>query len=195
MHPLLVRQDNLHTEATVLLEQIIYPILREFGEVTVGGSYSYKLLSQPDIDVDIINPNLTKDMYVSLCSKLISLQTVSKFQTTDRVNYSQTNIGKRPTGYWISPTINFGKNVWKMDIWFQKPEWNTGDTNRYFEKLASLSEEDKISILSLKEALVSEGVYGVGKEFQSVDVYDAVIQGIKTVEELWERKKLESRNT
>lgn len=187
MHSLLIKQDELNTEATALLEQIIYPILKEFGEVAVGGSYAYKLLSQPDIDVDIINPNLTKEMYVSLCSKLVSLQEVSKFQTADKVNYSQTQ--GRPKGYWISPTINFRNNVWKMDIWFQKPEWNTGETNRYAEKLTTLSEEGRISILSLKEALVSEGVYGVGKEFQSVDVYDAVLQGIRTVEELRESRK------
>ncbi|MEQ1499848.1 MAG: hypothetical protein ABL917_00555 [Parcubacteria group bacterium] len=182
MHPLLIKQDNLHSEATELLEEIIYPLLKDFGEINVGGSYSYKLLSQPDIDVDIINPNLNKESYVSLCSKLISLPEVSKFQTNDRVNYPQTQ--GRPTGYWISPTINFGKNVWKLDIWFQKPEWSKGETNRYSQKLASLIEEDRISILSLKEALISEGVYGVGKEFQSVDVYDAILQGVKTVDGL-----------
>lgn len=187
MHPLLIKQDELHAEATALLEEIIYPILKEFGEITVGGSYVYKLISQPDIDIDIVNPNLTKEMHVSLCSKLISLPEVSKFQTNDKVNYPQTE--GRPGGYWISPTINFGKNVWKMDIWFQKPEWNTGDTNRYAEKLAGLSEEERVSVLTLKEELMANGVYGVGKEFQSVDVYEAVLQGIKTVEELRESRK------
>lgn len=182
MHPLLTKQEQLHKEASELLEQIIYPILKEFGEVGIGGSYVYKLLNHPDIDLDITNPNLTKEMYVDLCAKLIALPICSGFKTVDRVNYPHYHTGNRPTGYWLSPEIRFRENVWKMDIWFQIPEWNKGNTNRYEKQLSILSEEDRILILSLKEELLAEKIYGVGKEFESVDIYNGVLEGkVKTV--------------
>ena len=185
MHLLLEKQNDLHEEATKLLENIIYPILKPFGTVGIGGSYVYRLLNHPDIDLDVVTPDLTKELYAELCSKFIALEQVSRFRTSDRVNYGHTHKGDRPTGYWISPEINFGKNVWELDIWLQIPEWNTGNTNAYYEKLKNITDEQKITILSLKEKLISDGLYGVGHEFQSVDVYDGVLdKNIKTIEEL-----------
>ena len=189
MHALLIKQERLHTEATELLEQVVYPILKEFGEVSVGGTYVYKLLNHPDIDLDVINPNLTKEMYVDLCTTLITLPVCSGFKTTDRVHYPHSHIVDRPTGYWLCPEIHFEENTWKLDIWFQIPEWNTGNSNSYEKKLAMLNDEDRISILSLKEELLSKGIYGIGREFQSVDVYDTVLGGgVKTISNLREYK-------
>ena len=65
MHPLLQRQESLHKEATRLLDEVVYPILNKFGEVKIGGSYVYQLLNHPDIDLDVVTPDLniaTKDM-------------------------------------------------------------------------------------------------------------------------------------
>jgi len=188
MHPLLIKQEQLHIEATELLEKVIYPILNEFGEVKLGGSYAYKLLSHPDIDLDITNPDLTKQMYIDLCARLMVLDSCSGLKTKDRVAHPHSSSKNKPTGYWLCPEINFNEKVWKLDIWFQLPEWNTGNTNSYEEKLATLSEQDRISILSLKEELLVGGLYGIGKEFQSVDIYDAVLKGIKTVSALREYK-------
>lgn len=135
---------------------------------------------------------LTKELYASLCSRFLELESVSRFRSSDRVNFPHSHPGDRPTGYWISPEINFGENVWQLDIWFQIPEWNTGNTNSYEEKLKNLSEDQRVDILSLKQELIKEGLYGVGKEFVSVDVYEGVLQNsAKTVAEL--RRSKESR--
>ena len=128
-------------------------------------------------------------MYADLCSKFIALNNVSRFRTSDRVNFPHSHTGDRPKGYWIAPEINFGENVWQLDIWFQIPEWNTGNTNSYEGKLVNLNDEQKVRILSLKKELMGAGIYGVGKEFQSVDVYDAVLaNNTETVAQLREHK-------
>ena len=185
MHPLIQKQEQLHAEATKLLEELIYPILEDFGKMNVGGSYAYKLLNHPDIDIDVVNPELSKEMYAKLCAKLIEITSVSRFKTTDRVNFPHAHGDQRPTGYWIAPDIVFGDNVWNLDIWFQKPEWYTGNTNSYEEKLASIGDEQKIAILSLKEELINSGNYGIGRKFQSADVYDGVLDAnVKTVSDL-----------
>ncbi len=185
MHPLLQKQEELHTEATSLLEEVLLPILEQYGKVSIGGSYSYKLLNYPDLDIDIISDDASKDLFAKLCGGLIKLDQTSKFKSADRVNYPHTDSVKRPFGYWISPDINFGNSVWKIDIWLQKPESHTGDTNRYANELLNASEDRRITILSLKEELIEMNLYGVGKEFVSVDVYDGVLRGeAKTVDEL-----------
>lgn len=185
MHTLLQKQNILNNEATELLEQVLLPILKQCGDVLVGGSYSYKLLNHPDLDIDIINIDTTKDLFAELCRKLIALPNTSKFKSGDRVNFPHTHSSKRPIGYWISPDINFGNNIWKLDIWLQKPEWHTGDTNRYEQELLHVTDEKRTVILLLKEKLMSKNLYGVGREFLSVDVYEGVLRGnVKTVDEL-----------
>ncbi len=185
MHPLLQNQNALHNEASLLPEQTLLPILEQYGRVSVGGSYSYKLLNYPDLDIDVVSEDVSKDLFAKLSNELIRLDYTSKFKSGDRVNYPHTHSEKRPFGYWVSPDINFGDNVWKLDIWLQKPEWHTGDTNRYAEELLTISNEQRIAILSLKEQLIEKNLYGVGKEFISVDVYEGVLRGgAKTIDEL-----------
>ncbi len=185
MHPLLQKQDDLHSEATALQEKILLPILEKYGTVLVGGSYSYKLLNYPDLDINIINENVAKDMFTKLCTELIALDLTSKFKSADRVNYPHTHSGKRPFGYWLCPRINFVSNIWSIDIWLQKPVWYNGDTNRYKQELTNIETDKRITILSLKEQLIDKNLYGIGKEFVSVDVYEGVLRAdVKTVEEL-----------
>lgn len=122
MHALLQKQNDLSDEATLLLEKTLLPILEQYGKVSIGGSYSYKLLNYPDLDIDVVNEDISKDLFAKFSGELIKLDCTSKFKSADRVNYPHTHSAKRPFGYWISPDINFGDNVWKLDIWLQKPE-------------------------------------------------------------------------
>lgn len=185
MDTLLQKQNNLHKEASMLLEQVLLPILNKYGSVSVGGSYLYKLLNHPDLDIDIVSDSTSKQLFAELSSELLALSYTSKFKSADRVNFPHAHTGKRPHGFWISPDINFGDNVWKLDIWLQKQEWNTGDTMRYEKELLDLDDNKRINILTLKENLIRENLYGVGKEFISVDVYDAVLKGnVTSIEDL-----------
>ena len=185
MHPLLLTQNELHSEASLLLESVLLPLLTQYGQVTVGGSYSYRLLSYPDLDIDIVSDDISKDLFARLCGEIITLDCTSKFKSGDRVNYPHTHQGKRPFGYWVAPEINFNGRVWNVDIWLQKPEWYTGDTHRYATELLTLSDEQRILILTLKAELIEQKRYGVGKEFSSVDIYEGVLRGgIKTISEL-----------
>jgi len=184
MHPLLKKQNELYDEGSLLLEKLL-PILEQYGEVLIGGSYSYKLLNYPDLDIDVVNEDMSKEIFGRLSGELIALDITSKFKSTDRVTYPHPPSVKRPFGYWVSPDINFGDNIWKLDIWLQKPEWHTGDTNRYAKELLNINDKKRIDILSLKEELIKMNLYGVGREFVSVDVYEGVLRGdAKTIEEL-----------
>ena len=175
MHPLLQQQGLLHSEANMLIQDILIPLLSNYGEVKVGGSYSYKLLNYPDLDIDVVTEDISKDKFAELCKKFISLPSVSKFQAADRVNFPHEHPGNRPTGFWLSPKMKFEENIWSIDIWLQKPDWYTGNTNMYMKELLALPEEKRILILTLKDQLRSQKIYGVGKGFESIDIYEAVL--------------------
>ena len=176
MNLLLEKQQYLHDDASNVLKDILLPLLSEYGNVEVNGSYLYKLLYHPDIDVYVINDDVTKQMYVDLSSELLNLDSVSKLKTGDRVNFPHNNGGDRPTGYWISPTIITDEFVWSCDIWLQKPAWVNPKIYRYDNILVNLPDEKRLSILTLKQELITAGRYGVGKDFESVNIYDAVLQ-------------------
>ncbi len=175
MHLLLEQQQRMQSMATELLETVIKPIVEPFGELEIGGSYLYSLMHQPDIDLGITNNDLSKQLYVDLCSAFLASEFVSGIKTADRVNFPHKHGSDRPTGYWVSPIIKFQDIEWSCDIWLQKPEWSNGTHSRFQEPLSNLTDEQRILILSLKQDLLAAARYGVGKDFESADVYDAVL--------------------
>jgi hypothetical protein len=185
MHRLLERQTELHSEATLLLQETLIPTLKKYGKVIVGGSYNYELLYHPDIDIDVVTNIASKAMFADITRDIIGLSNTSKFKGTDRVNFPHTHSGGRPVGFWLGSEIHFGSNIWKLDIWLQKPEWHTGQTNQYASELLNLDDDTRLTILNLKEELLNANLYGVGKEFTSVDLYEGVLRGkISTIDEL-----------
>lgn len=182
MHPLLAKQAALQSHSTEILEQIIKPIVEPFGELEIGGSYLYSLMYQPDIDLGITTDNLTKQNYADLCREFLNSEFVSGLRSADRVNFPHKHTNDRPTGYWISPIIYYKDIEWSCDIWLQKPEWSTGSHSRFKEALENLTEEQRTIILILKQDLRAAGRYGVGKDFESVDIYDAILSGKYTEE-------------
>jgi len=86
MHPLLTEQQRLHTEGTKLLEETLIPILKNYGDLHLEGSYVYELLAHPDIDIAVINPNASRELFASLASEILKLPIVSKFRVNDLVS-------------------------------------------------------------------------------------------------------------
>lgn len=177
MSELLEREQKIRNEANELLDRVILPVLEKHGEIEVGGSYLYKLMYQRDIDILVISEYVDKESYVKLCVDLLSLNCVSKFKTTDRINFPHKHATDRPTGFWLSPTVRFNDHEWSLDIWMQKPDWVDGRNTRFYEDLKKLTEEQRDSVLILKKELKDSNLYGVSKKYESVDVYDAVLKG------------------
>lgn len=184
METLLERQDRLHSEATRLLETVLLPLLSKYGTAIVGGSYLYRLMYQPDIDIDVVSAELSKEDFAHLCAEILLVDGVMKLRTSDKVSFQQADTS-RPTGYWVCPTIQYEDTEWTIDIWLQRPEWHTGDTTRFKDAFQNTPDEMRNTILTLKAALIDADMYRVRKEFQSVDVYASVLgHDVHTVGEL-----------
>ena len=118
------------------------------------------------------------------------------FQEVDFVNWVDFK-HKDPTdmhGYYFQPWVPVEGNMWKIDIWLIKPEWDkTAETTEYFQKLFTQEKDDakKIMILEIKEAM-RQGI----KYIKGVDgkkIYKAVLEeGISSVQDFKKRYLLEA---
>jgi hypothetical protein len=182
---LLENQARLQAQGKKLLEETeLKKILESYGRVETGGSYVYGLMTHPDLDLGVISETISKERYGTLVGALASLASVRKLKTSDRVNHTQ-DMKKAIRGYWIGLEMDFEHEIWNIDIWYQKPQWQNDRTAEWKEKLDALSDTQHVAILIIKEELRAQGRYGVGKQYVGVDVYRAVIEhDVKTTKEL-----------
>lgn len=176
MNDLLSRASVLHTKATALLEALhVRELFAPYGEVVIGGSYLYNLMTHPDIDVSIINKATSKESCAELVKKLAALKVVKSLKVIDRVHHPRSHDPARPTGYYIGLIIPFKEEEWNVDIWLQQPEWHTDQSLQLAQELMNISMEQRLAILSIKSTLRARDEYGVNKKYQSVDVYRSVL--------------------
>ncbi len=175
---LLTEQVRLHTQADKMLKETgIMDIFAKYGEVSpIGGSYDYGLMVYPDLDMDIMSDQLSKNDFVSLASDLLSSNFIRKVSSVDNVTFTGTRPGM-PKGYWLGIEIPFEGDKWGIDLWLQTHEWASKfdeDFDDYKAKLSGINQEQIAAILSIKYHLIRLGKYGKN-DFMSFNVYDAVL--------------------
>jgi hypothetical protein len=166
-------QERLHLQADKLLATTgIKDILSSYGQpMPIGGSYLYGLLVYPDLDLGVVAPDFGRKEAAQLLSKLSLSSYIQKISWADTVNFPLKNAG-HPRGYWFGVEIPFEQDVWGIDCWFVTKD----DSDSTFqERLLALPESSKDTILRIKYDMIRQGLYG--KEVQSVDVYNGVING------------------
>lgn len=184
---LLAEQVRLHNQADKMLKETgISSIFAKYGEVLpIGGSYNYGLMVYPDLDMDIISDQLTKQDFVNLASDLLASSFIRKVSSVDNVMFTGTRPGM-PKGYWLGIEIPFETDKWGIDLWLQTHEWaNKFDEefDDYKTKLSTISKEQIAAILSIKYHLIRLGKYGK-PNFMSFNVYDTVLdKGAVSIED------------
>ena len=176
-------QTRLHSQADKLLVKTgLANIFGKYGTVSpIEGSYVYGLMVYPDLDMQVITDHqLTKQEFAEFVKEMATTDFVRGFSVADRANFASID-ARRPRGYWLGLDIPFENDRWGIDLWVQTAEQAAGDSDKYKEKLAHLTPEQATAILAIKYHLIREGVYG--KQYLSVDVYDAVLSGVSSFDE------------
>jgi hypothetical protein len=176
-------QARLRSQADSMLGATkILEVITKHGQLQpIEGSYKYELMMYPDIDVQVLSNEITKQDFANLLADIALHPAVKSISTADTINF---NLAKRPMpmGYWIGLDIPFENDRWGIDCWFQQPDWGSEQVNDYAEKLQNLDQSAKDAILAIKYELIRNGTYG--KECLSNDVYDAVLEhGIRSIED------------
>ena len=175
-------QYRLKRQADKLIKETgIMEIFSKYGTLSaIGGSYTYDLMVYPDLDIDLISETINKPVFGSLVGELATNRHIRKISTADTVNFTPIHKGLRPKGYWIGIEVPFENDRWGIDCWLQQPDWISGSTDSYADKLKSLEQSGRDAILQIKYDLIRRELYG--KKILSNDVYDAVLNnGVRSV--------------
>lgn len=165
---LLTFSANIKKEAENLLyKRGLVPLVKEYGEVILTGSYTIDLMLKKDLDISVVNPELTLKEFFDLGYKL-----TEKFNPSS-VFFRDTSIKQlfgRPDNslYW-----GLVFEDWKIDLWVV-PEFVAANSKEYVQKIVDhLTPEKREIILSIKEKYINDPNYR--QYFSSKEIYNAVL--------------------
>lgn len=176
-------QSRLQTQADKMLASTkIMDVFARHGRLSaIEGSYLYGLMMYPDLDIGLKADTVTKQDFANLLADLAVHTAVRGLKTADTINFDLSK-HPRPRGYWIGVDIPFENDRWGIDCWLQQSDWGSDQKDDYVDRLMTLDQPAKDAVLAIKYELIRNGSYG--KQYQSSDVYDAVLnRGVRSVED------------
>lgn len=164
---------KLRLEADELLKKTsLRPLLEEFGEVTLGGSYKYDLLVDRDLDFGVTIKNVDPAIRSEI-AKTFSAQTWSYgVNLTDRINFEPLSNLSAPLGLYLGLIIPFPVERWNVDVWFTLEHQSIDRSLE--EKIMSAKQDQRDEILLRKYEVMSTGKKEKG--VTSVEIYRAVLK-------------------
>lgn len=178
---------NLYQEAEGVLEEShIEVLLREFGETSVGGSYTYRTMVDRDIDFDVTlapGNELTLNLRSTIAARFTGISSLRNLKMADVHRFPEGS-AHAIDGIWFGLTLisSVTKERWNVDIWFITPGSVIEEDKELTQRLRNLSDDERATIVSLKQAALDAGAKEKGST--SVKIYEAVLRkGVKTYEE------------
>ena len=178
---------DIYQEADGVLEDShIEAILREFGEVLLGGSYVYRTMVDRDIDFDVVLPvgeELTLELRSKISARFTCISSLRNLKMADVHRFPEGS-AHAIDGIWFGLTLisSITKERWNVDVWFITPGSVVEEDKELTQRLYNLSDEERATIISLKQSALDNGAKEKGST--SVKIYEAVLRrGVKTYEE------------
>jgi len=159
--------NQLHADADALLAESALPdLLAPYGQVQLTGSYRYRLMTVPDIDLHLINPAFDREQVKHLVTDLIAQGFWRGISYEDFVQFPREDL---PVGYYIGLKRLILGNFWKIDIWcLTDPSRNLA----FDEAMAHLTPKQCQVILAIKHWRREANKLAL----PSMLIYEAVLQ-------------------
>jgi hypothetical protein len=168
MMDILKYSDSIKLEADELWHKFeIIETLKKFGKVKLTGSFELNLMYKKDIDISLINDDLSVPDFTQLGKELIDrLDSPSVYYRNTRI----TPVEKRPENalYWGIKT-----GEWFLDIWAMSNSVYSRAEEYISDIKSKLNKQNRMIILKLKAEFKENGSYGKG--FGSREIYDSVL--------------------
>ena len=180
------KQDELHSTASTLLSNKKIPeLLTKYGELRYVGSYATELMVKPDIDIELVNPNITADDVIELTSAFFKMKDNYSVEIADSTEYIRRP--GHPRGYYVGVNIMYQNVRWHMDIWITpEPIDTSGSAYASLRKqdwYKDIDQETRDAILLIKHQLSELGEYS---KYASVNVYESVlVGGVRSLEDFY----------
>lgn len=169
---------NLKEEGTTLLKTTdIKRVLAAFGDVSIGGSYSYDLLVDRDIDMDLRLPagmELGFDTRADIAAALLKIREVRSLEMAD-IYHFPAGAKHAIEGIWygLGVVVPSTGARWNFDIWCMLHDGETEEDSDMVRRLNNLSDTERTAIMTIKQRCLDEGKKQ--KNRTSMQVYDAVL--------------------
>lgn len=170
---------GLHAEADAMLaESGLGEIIRSEG-FHPAGSYVMRTMTWRDLDFEREHEQPDWSAHWELGRRLAACKWVWKFSCADAYRDPQNqDVGH----YWGLRVSNpAGGPIWKLDLWTARAGEFAQGSPRRSEWMRKLNDENRLSILAIKDAVCTLPVYR--KTLLSVHIYQAVLDdGISSIE-------------
>ena len=194
MHRLLEESKRIKVQADrILKESGIIEILKDYGEIKIGGSYHLDVMLRPDLDFFVVREKHDYEKLINIVSKLIASKYFYEVNTVNQLDLKTSEWQVNLKGFYLAVKCEIDGVIWKIDIWLISPEYDkTTELTEHFMKLLQQEIDDlkRIAILEIKDAMRQGEKY-----IKGVDgglIYGAVLEsGVSDVEDF--KKFLQSR--
>lgn len=161
-----------------LLRSGLGRIISAAGYVPVG-SYTMRTMVWRDLDFEKMVDNPNWQDHWRLGDTLAGIEGVYRLSCIDA--YRDPHFMDYGL-YWGVRASGPNGTVWKFDLWTARPEEFAPGLERRAKWMELLTDENRLDILAIKEAVHTRGEYG--KTILSVHIYEAVLEhGIGSVED------------
>lgn len=157
-------------EADKLLKHTdLINILSTFGDVNLSGSYSFNLMVDRDIDLNVVIPSYSLELRTKIIKTLVEQPWAYSVNMTDRIAFKPKSNLQAPLGLFVGLTIPFPDNRWNVDVWFTLTE----PDKSFDQKILNASQEQKDEILLKKFKAVKNGTKEKG--VTSFEIYNSIL--------------------
>jgi hypothetical protein len=164
-------------EAHVIIHSYgLIDILEKYGKPWFHGSYALRLMTWRDLDIYLCTDQLNQSMFFDLGKDLSFCLHPSKMHFRNELQGADTHL---PKGLYWGIYARLMKQDWKIDIWAIDEEQFIQKQREFRQLESKIDEQKRKVILNLKHYLSKHPDYR--KKFFSVDIYDAVFEGAKTL--------------
>ena len=168
--------QRLRRRGEVFLQRTrILPLLRRNGAVEFTGGYALGLMANPDIDITVNNPRISRDVVLDALQSIIK---TNRFRGHLFYDFTIHRHKGFPRGWYIGLKQRFRGEKWKIDIWFVR--------TRPRSKLpfAKLTARQRRIILRLKTERNLRGL-----DLPGWNIYKAVLEyNAKSIAEVLQRE-------
>lgn len=153
----------------ILYEFGLFDELKKIGVPHIIGSYRMDMMANNDLDIDVENDKMSLEKLYKLTVFVIKTFHPIWYEAKQEVN----DEGK--TVWFLGFEFEVEDDLFNIDVWFFDRD-TILKTENYCDKIASQSSiEQKAVIISLKQELISRGLYRFDK-YTSMHVYEAVLE-------------------
>jgi hypothetical protein len=188
MNPLLEAEHELHRAAEIMLsDSPLMGLLKQLGQPIITGSYTTGLMTYPDIDLCIQSDTTTYQDLIKLIPKVHALLNERNLKVAD---FSKDEAESAICYFGVE--FDYNNYLWHISATITKPGpiGDLPDLPQLSQWLAKMTENERITILKLKNELLAAQRYGSSHAkppytYHSAQLYEGVLAGkAKTVEAL-----------